>query len=185
MLMESIAKRIGRRIRELRDDKSLTLKDLSTRSGVSVSMLSKIENSRTLPPISTYARIATALDVSIGEIITEDADRGEVISIVKASERPVITRGPYTGSPLAFRKDNKTMEPFIFSYPFAGDFPELYQHETEEMIFVLQGTIEFKYGGKTVVLNKGDCAYFSGHVPHAGRAMHKRGATAIVIQSAR
>lgn len=183
--MENIAERIGRRIRELRDEKKLTLKDLSTKSGVSVSMLSKIENSQTFPPISTYARIAAALDVSIGEVITEDVDHHETISIVKANERPVITRGSYTGSPLAFRKDNKKMEPFLFNYPFTEDFPNLYQHDTEEMIFVLEGTIEFKYGEKTAVLNKGDCAYFGGHVPHAGRAMDRRGATAIVIQSAK
>ena len=183
--MENIAERIGRRIRELRDERTLTLKELSVRSGVSVSMLSKIENSQTFPPISTYARIAAALNVSIGDVIKDDVDYPGTISIVRANERPVITRGPYTGSPLAFRKDNKKMEPFIFSYPPTDDFPELYQHETEEMIFVLDGTIEFKYGGKTVVLNKGDCVYFSGHVPHAGRAIDRRGATAIVIQSAK
>jgi transcriptional regulator with XRE-family HTH domain len=182
--MENIAERIGRRIRKLRDQKNLTLRDLSMTSGVSVSMLSKIENSQTFPPISTYARIAAALDVPIGEVIT-DADHRETISIVRSNERPVITRGSYAGSPLAFRKDNKKMEPFLFSYPFTEDFPHLYQHETEEMIFVLAGRMEFKYGEKKVVLRKGDCAYFSGHVPHAGRAMDRQGATAIVIQSSK
>lgn len=183
--MENIAERVGRRIRELRDERGLTLKELSVRTGISVSMLSKIENSQTFPPISTYARIAAAFKVSIGDVITDEANHPETISIVRANERPVITRGPYTGSPLAFRKDNKKMEPFIFSYPFTRDFPELYEHETEEMIFVLDGAIEFKYGEKTAVLNKGDCVYFSGHVPHAGRATDSGGATAIVVQSAK
>ena len=75
------------------------------------------------------------------------------------------------------------MEPFIFDYPIREKVSQIFQHEKEEMLFVIEGTIEFKFGEKTLVLNKGDCAYFNGNIQHGGRALNGRKATAIVIQS--
>jgi len=182
-MVEDIAKIIARNARKIRRERNLTLRELAIRSGVSISMISKIENSQTLPSVATYVKIASALGVSFGELVTE-TDKDTDIVIVRASERPVITRGPYTGSPLAYKKGKKKMEPFIFDYPVTKRFPK-HRHENEEMIFVIKGAIEFKYGEKIMVLRKGDCCYFNGAVIHGGRSLNRGGATAIVVQSNR
>ncbi len=181
-MVDDTIKKIGEKIREVRQKKGLTLKKLSEKSGISVSMISKIETAQTSPPISTYANIASALETSLGDLITNDSQEPD-ISIVRFAERPVISRGPYIGSPLAFKKNKKKMEPFIFDYPIRKKVFQIFQHEKEEMLFVIKGTIEFKFGEKTLVLNKGDCAYFNGNIQHGGRALNGRKATAIVIQS--
>ena len=181
-MVDDTIKKIGEKIREVRKKNGLTLKKLSEKSGVSVPMISKIETARTSPPISTYANIAYALETSLGDLITNDSQEPD-ISIVRPTERPIVSRVSYIGSPLAFKKNKKKMEPFIFEYPAGQKAPRIFQHENEEMIFVIKGAIEFKYGGKTIDLKKGDCAYFNGNIQHGGRALNGRNATAIVIQS--
>lgn len=181
-MADDTIKKIGEKIRKVRRRNDLTLKKLSEKTGISIPMLSKIETAQSSPPVSTYANIATALGILLGDLFTDDLQELD-ISIVRSAERPIISRGSYIGSPLAFKKTKKKMEPFIFDYPVGRKVPEIFQHENEEMIFVIKGAIEFKYGGKTIVLKKGDCAYFDGKIPHGGRALNRRNATAIVIQS--
>jgi len=176
-----IAKIIAKNIKKLRKEKGFTLKQLSTYSKVSISMISKIENFQTLPSISTYIKIANALGITFSELITDNR-KDVAISIVKANERPVITKGPYIASPLAFKKGKREMEPFIFYYSGRKKFPKHY-HENEEMIFVIEGILEFKYGKQIIVLQKGDCVYFNGAIVHGARALSSKGATAIVIES--
>jgi len=38
------------------------------------------------------------------------------------------------------------MEPFVFTYLPDKNIPAPYQHNNEELIFVIEGTIEFQYG---------------------------------------
>lgn len=181
--ISNITKAIGERIRELRLSQNLTLKELSKVSGLSVSMISKIENSQVFPPLSTYAKISSCFGVSIGELIVNSEQQSESISIVRSYERTIISHGPYIGSPLAFRKSQKKMEPFLLSYPVGKKTNKLYQHDYEEMLFVIEGRIEFRHGEKTFVLEKGDCAYYDGRFPHAGRSLTSEGAQALVVQS--
>ena len=181
-MVDDITIKIGKKIRTVRKINGLTLKKLSEKTGISVPMVSKIETAQTNPTISTYSNISSALGISLGDLIIDDLEESE-ISIVRSTERPIISRGPYIGSPLAFKKDHKKMEPFIFDYPTGKKAPKLLQHANEEMLFVIKGEIEFRYGEKTVVLKKGDCVYFNGKIPHGGHALNDRSATAIVIQS--
>ena len=74
------------------------------------------------------------------------------------------------------------MEPFLFEYPIGGKFPN-FHHENEEMIFVIEGKLEFKYGDEIIILDKGDCTYFNGKIPHGGRAANSDGAIALIVQS--
>ena len=178
-----ITKAIGERIRKLRLSRGLTLKELSRMSSISVSMISKIENSQVFPPLSTYARISSCLGISIGELIVNSEQKSKSISVVRANERTVISHGRYIGSPLAFRKSRKKMEPFLLSYPFGKKTVTPYQHDSEEMIFVIEGKIEFKYGEDTYTLEKGDCAYYDGRIPHAARSLASKEAQALVVQS--
>jgi transcriptional regulator with XRE-family HTH domain len=174
-----IAKIISKNIRKIRKEKGFTLKQLSIRSKVSISMISKIENSQTLPSIATYVKIALALGVSFGRLTSDDNEDVD-ISIVKSAERPIITKGPYVASPLAYKKGEKEMEPFIIYYSEGKKFPK-HCHENEEMIFVIDGTLKFKYGKQIIILEKGDCVYFNGAIVHGACAAKQSGAEAIVI----
>ena len=75
------------------------------------------------------------------------------------------------------------MEPFVFTYAPRNDHPAPYQHDNEEFIFVLSGSLEFRYGEKTFILETGDCIYFNASVKHSARALNDNTAQALVVES--
>jgi DNA-binding NtrC family response regulator len=59
---------IGRTIRELRKARGLTLKQMSRRTSLSVSLLSQIERAESSASVSSLFKVATALDVSLTDL---------------------------------------------------------------------------------------------------------------------
>jgi DNA-binding NtrC family response regulator len=68
---ENLHRVIGETIRGLRKDRSLTLKQMARRTGLSVSLLSQIERAESSASISSLYKIATALDVRIQDLFGE------------------------------------------------------------------------------------------------------------------
>ena len=68
---ENLHRVIGENIRGLRKDRSLTLKQMARRTGLSVSLLSQIERAESSASISSLYKIATALDVRIQDLFGE------------------------------------------------------------------------------------------------------------------
>lgn len=61
------------------------------------------------------------------------------------------------------------MDPYILIVPLKQ--PEkhpLFQHEVEEMLFVLEGTMKFFHSEKELIVEEGDCIYFDSGIPHYG-----------------
>jgi transcriptional regulator with XRE-family HTH domain len=113
---------LAKRVREGRRQRRLTLTALSKHCKVSVAMLSKIENAKVSSPISTYVKISKAFGMPVSELLSEN-EIGPV-SFVRKNERKRYTRFPgYTGEAVAFRKSNKKMEPFVFTYSPREDHP--------------------------------------------------------------
>ncbi len=68
---ENLHRVIGETIRGLRKERSLTLKQMARRTGLSVSLLSQIERAESSASISSLYKIATALDVQIKDLFGE------------------------------------------------------------------------------------------------------------------
>jgi len=177
-----VEKLLAKKIHEARSQKELTLAQVSERTGISVPMLSKIENAKVSSPVSAYAKIAKALEIPLGKLFSEDGSAS--ISLVRKEERKKYTRSrAYIGESIAFKKSNKKMEPFVHIYPSGFSNPPLYQHDNEEIIYVLEGTLEFRYGETTQVLSPGDCVYFDANIEHTARAIGDETARALVVEA--
>lgn len=64
--------KISKKLKQMRKENNLTLKELSNKSGVSISFISDIENGRRNPSIETLKVLASALDTSAGEFLKEE-----------------------------------------------------------------------------------------------------------------
>ena len=73
------------------------------------------------------------------------------------------------------------MEPFILSYPSEDAFKYTFQHDGEEMLFVLKGKIRFKYGARKYRLEEGDCVYFDSNIPHTGEPIGDEGLKCLIV----
>ncbi len=165
---------IGWRIRKLRESKRLTLAGLAERTGLSKALLSKIENGKVSSPVSTLLLIADSLRVRLSHLVECDGEPSEKKCVlVRAGERLKRDRGTedfgFSFEMLAHPKPGKMMEPAILVVNNRRKYAVTYTHPGEELIYVLEGKMEFIYGNKKFLMEPGDAIYFDGDVPHGGR----------------
>ncbi|VBB44473.1 Transcriptional regulator (Cro/CI family protein) [uncultured Desulfatiglans sp.] len=176
---------ITQNIRNLREKKGMTLQELADLTGLTKSYLSKIERSKKAPPYSTVNKIANALGVDVRFIFEgngeEDIDPRITFTRRGAGE-VVETVGAFYGykyEALASKKPGKNMLPYIIEPAF--EEKGVFQHEGEELLYVLEGRHEFVYDGKSTMMEEGDCVYFDAGVPHYGRSVGEKKAKLLAV----
>ena len=165
---------IGKRIKALRTAKGTTLEQLARQTGFTKGYLSKVEKSEKAPPVSTLGTIARAFNTTISTLLGEESPSVS-LSLVRKNEAPLIARDGtafgYAYEAMAYKYSNKVMEPFILTLPMNPKKRTIYQHEGEEILFVIQGRMKFTHGSETVIANTGDCVYFDSSIPHFGETI--------------
>lgn len=165
---------IGKRIKAFRTRKRITLEQLARQAGFTKGYLSKVEKSKKSPPVSTLGILARALGVTISALLGEEAPRTS-LCLVRKNERPLISRDGtafgYSYEAMAYKYPNKIMEPFLLTLPVKPKKRTVYQHEGEEILFVIQGTMKFTHGNEEYIVNEGDSIYFDSSLPHFGESI--------------
>jgi transcriptional regulator with XRE-family HTH domain len=170
---------IGPRIRGLRKNKALTIKELASGVGVSIGLISQIENEQVTPAISTLMKISSFLGVDITYFFQTEKST-ELFTVVKEKERLTTSRRGvggkldlgYTYESLAFKQAKKHMEPFIVTFDLREkEDMVFFSHEGEEFIYVMEGKAEFCIEDKSTVLEEKDSLYFDSSKLHGYRAI--------------
>lgn len=176
---------LGRRLRERRLAQGLTLESLAAKAGFDKGYLSRIENGKKVPPIATLSRLAAALNTDISRFLsrTRRATR-KGVSVVRHSEkRPTVLGGSafgYDYFALSDATEAHALQPFLFSFPAEVDKFTFFQHDGEELLYVLTGRIEWQVGMEKYVLEAGDAIHFDSRMPHRGHSLSGE-ATALVV----
>lgn len=175
---------IGPRIRQLRIACGLTVAALAEKSGLSRGYVSKVENSKSSPPVSTLMTLAKALGVNINEIFSEEMSLARV-TIVRKGERQTISRPAsafgYSYEPLAPTFPQRHMDPYILTFPPNPKGTKLFQHKGEEMLLVLDGSVVMTIGDDDYRLEEGDCIYFDASLPHLGHVVGTKETRCLVV----
>jgi len=168
---------LGERIAEIRKTYSVSREELAERSGVSVELISKIEDHGHIPDLAPLIKISRGLGVRLGTLLDDNGQLGPVISrSIEGGSSANFKTGLPEGAPsgehhgLSFRalaadKTSRHMEPFIVTIE-ADAKQEKSTHEGEEFIYVLEGKLSLEYGMDKDVLNTGDSVYYDSIVPH-------------------
>lgn len=166
----AINRAIGSRLREERRRLGLTLHDVHRRSGLSVGMVSKIENAQTSPSLRTLARLSLALEVPVTTFFRGFEEERDA-SYVKAGEGIELvrqgTRHGHRYELLAAAKGaQRRVQPFLVTLTDAAEAFPLFQHDGVEFLYGLQGSFAYRYGQHTYDLDPGDSLMFDGRIPH-------------------
>ncbi len=180
---------ITKRLRELRKRNNLRLEQLAERTGLTKGYLSRIENSKHPPPISTLSRIASALGVDVTELFPKTGATGqsEELAISRNNQRVQMDRRGtpygYIYEDLALDMKGKNMEPFLVTVGFDQkiDIQTDFRHQGEEFIYVIEGKMEFYFKGESYILEHGDSVYFDANIPHSGRSVGKKRAKILIV----
>jgi len=143
-----------------------------------------VESGKKSPPIATLSKIARALEVDIAAFFEQKKPEDQIVLVRKNERKAVVRDGTIFGyqyESIAPTKRRKKMEPFIITLPSQSKEEDRFDHEGEELFYVLEGGINFFYGDKKYLLREGDCVYFDSSIPHRGEGMGKKSAKALVI----
>lgn len=179
---------IGRNIRKLRSQASLTVTAAAKKAGLTKSTLSKIETSQISPPISTLIRIAKALGVPIVDFFAEEKKEPPYVLTRQGKGQIVIGSGSqfgYSYEALALEKKHKYVEPFLLTIS-PDDPPGKFHHSGQEFIYMLSGCMDFTISQDKFRLKKGDSLFFDAGAVHKTHVAGKRPAKflSIFIQDA-
>jgi transcriptional regulator with XRE-family HTH domain len=159
---------IGGRLRELRKAEGLTLKDVATQAGISVSYLSQIERNVSRLPIGVLKRISNVLGVHMHWFFQPgpDGPPDERGIVVRAPDRRNLT---FTGLGITeelLSPDLSGPLELLISTIHPGADSEFYEHDGAEAGLVMTGDLELWVGDNHFVLHTGDSFAFESTVPH-------------------
>ncbi len=157
----------------LREEKGLSLEEISTRSGLDMDFIRAVEEDNVYPSLGPLLKIARALGVRLGTLLDDQfskdplimrlEDRKEELSMLKGKDKPVALKFHSLGR----GKKDRHMEPFYIEIlPEPAEDKKPSSHEGEEFIVVISGEVEIQYGQETSILKAGDSAYYNSLVPH-------------------
>jgi quercetin dioxygenase-like cupin family protein/DNA-binding Xre family transcriptional regulator len=169
---------LSNRIRRVRQERGLTIEDLSSRTAIDKAYLERMESGETIPALGQLVRLGRALDMKMGYFISPGVD--QLMTVVRKNARRPISRFGETKSMehgyfyecLAPEKADRFMEPFIVTLvPTATE--EFSTHAGQEFLYVLEGEMKVQVGDRVEFLKPGDAVYYDSDQPHLVKCVGK------------
>lgn len=163
---------IGHEVRTYRKKLGITVTDLAAATGVSVGMLSKIENGNISPSLTTLQTLSRALGVPLTALF-RGFEEPRSATFVKAGQGVNIerrgTRAGHQYSLLGHIDNNTsgvTVEPYLITLNAESDVFPTFQHEGMEFLFMLEGEVVYRHGEQLFTMQTGDSLFFDADAPH-------------------
>ena len=160
---------LGRRLRELRTSRKLSLAEVAEATSISPSFLSVVENGQSDITVSRLMRLVQWYGVSVSDLLP--APDHLPVRVLHPEERRSLELSDEGITILMLTPTGRdAMMPVVNVYRVGGGMAESARHDGEEFVFVLEGTLELSYGdGPPQLLRAGDTAYYRAEVPHSFR----------------
>ena len=174
---------VGQLLRQLRDERGISIRELSRLSGLSANALSMIERGRTSPSVSTLYRLTDALNVSITALFRQDqAQEAIVFRSVSARTHVPFPLGVWEG--LGGEAFVGRMQPFMLTLENGAESgKEKIVHTGSEFVLCLRGKLEYEVEGKYYTLDAGDSLLFAARLSHRWRNPGKTVTNAVIVLS--
>ena len=179
------AAHIGKRLRDLRAVRELSLRQLAKLIGASPSLLSQVENGKVMPSVDTLYLLAGALGVPVAAFFGEAAEA--VVSslggtaVVRGTERKRIRlEHGVTWENLLPREESSLRFMEIRYAPGAHSGEHLLRHPGRDLFVVLEGELVFEVGFAEHRLAAGDSISFGDFQPHRLRNEGQLEARAVI-----
>lgn len=178
MIDNEVVTRIAQKIRATRLEKNMTIQQVATRTHVSKGLLSKIENSRTIPSLPVFVTLIQSLDISLKDFFNDMIlVNGREYLLVRKEQMTTQERAESDGITsqyiLSQNVPNCTMETILLTLdPGASGKPAT--TDGFEFRHLLSGSCEYNINGEVLNLEEGDTLYFDATVPHFANNKSRR-----------
>lgn len=180
---------IGREVRAFRRQQEITVAELSATTGLSIGMLSKIENGNTSPSLTTLQTLANALSVPLTAFF-RGFEEARMAVHTKAGEGVDLeregTRANHQYQLLGHIGANASgviVEPYLITLSDKADVFPTFQHGGIETIYMLEGEVDYRHGEDVYPLKPGDTLFFDADAAHGPEVLVKLPARYLAIIS--
>ncbi len=170
---------IGREVRAYRKAQGTTVAELSEITGLSIGMLSKIENGNTSPSLSTLQSLANAMSVPLTSFFRQYEERREAIHTRSGFGVEIEREGTRAGHQynllghIGSNSSGVIVEPYLIELTAESDTFETFQHGGIETIYMLEGEVDYRHGPDIFTLKPGDTLFFDADAPHGPEMLTK------------
>jgi transcriptional regulator with XRE-family HTH domain len=172
---------VGMKIRELRNQRGLSLRALATLSGLNINTLSLVENGKSSPSVGTLQQLARALDVPISAFFESEPISKQVV-FTDHTHRPEAIFSNAHMQNLGKDLTGNTVQPFVVSLePGAGSGDRMIVHTGHEFVYCLSGRVLYIIDEIEYSLEPGDSVVFESHLPHQWKNIDETQAQIILV----
>src|SRR5690625_5004251 len=161
-----MSEQLGERIKQLRLDKNLTLKDVAKRTGLSISFISQLEHNKTSATLESFKKISDALGVNPSYFFnTPNTD------VTSAVVRGALNQIDYEKNTFIYRDlkgnmDHPLFMPILVVLHPGDNRGNNFTHEGQEFLYVLEGTLTVLLNEQKFTLEPNDCIFLDTSKPH-------------------
>lgn len=159
---------VGAKIKKLRLEKGVTLKELSEKSDLSIGFLSQLERGMTTIAIDSLEKLAEILEVHLTYFFDYPNKRKD--KILRSYEQEIfdIEEGGFINYSLSTNLEDKKLVPRIVEILPKRREEEIisYKHTGEEFVYVLEGILTININGEEYDLYPGDSIHMNSNVNH-------------------
>lgn len=157
---------VGSRLREIRTEQNLTIRDLAKKSGLNVNTLSMIENGKASPSLETLQQLSLALETHIATFFEDHTPKNKIV-YHKANQRPSVVFTQGILEDLEAGLPRRGAETFLVTLkPFSNIGDDFIVHTGRETVYCLEGQLTYIVDDQIFVLDPGDSLCFEAHLPH-------------------
>lgn len=163
---------IGHEVRAYRKKLGITVTDLAAATGISLGMLSKIENGNISPSLTTLQSLSRALGVPMTAFFRRFEEPRNAVFVKAGQGIELERRGTRAGHQynLLGHIDNNTsgviVEPYLITLTADSDTFPTFQHEGMEFLYMLEGEVIYRHGDQLFQMQPGDSLFFDADAPH-------------------
>lgn len=163
---------IGREVRAFRRKLGITVADLAAATGLSLGMLSKIENGITSPSLTTLQVLSRALGVPVTAFFRRYEEERSAVFVKAGEGLEIERRGTRAGHQynllghVGSNSSGVVVEPYLITLTETSDVFPTFQHEGMELIYLLEGEVVYRHGANLFRMLPGDSLFFDADAPH-------------------
>ncbi|WP_175525698.1 XRE family transcriptional regulator [Bosea sp. OK403] len=167
---DALALAVGKEIRSLRLSLNLAANALAEAAGLSNGMLSKIESGQSTPSFATLLALSSVLKVPVARLFASHNTHADY-SLVRAGKGiDVQRRGSKTGFNYQLLghllSGEKYAEPYLVTISDTASPSPGFQHTGLEFMYILEGSMIYRYADTLVELHPGDTMVFDANSIH-------------------
>ena len=167
----SLEQHIARQLKQRRKSQGYKISDVARIAGVSVGMVSKVENAHVSTSLDIISRLCDAIGLPVSKLFSDYDVAKRGAQLIKAGEgMEVVRTGTEVGHAyqlLSYAQGpQKLYEPFLVTMDDASEVFPNFCHPGHEFLYLLEGKLIYRHGTRLYPMSPGDSLSFDGGVPH-------------------